>query len=489
MRLGIAFGARGRGRALAHYESALHVINLTKLKGAGSLAHEWGHALDAYLGTHLDFGKINSFASASSVNRLNDRGPIGAAMAEVRQAIRYKELTEADIKAAYYAEVQKIKAQIETSIQKTLEAYKQDYSKADDSVEVTNLMELGEEFRNYLTDGTLHSYEEYIQQITSNNPKYITHWARRALIGLKQQRSLLERQQSLLRESGSGVTAKSNYLESAIELDKGRRVAYYSAPEEMFARAFESYIFDKLESQGITSQYLVHSVSNKFYGDYSPYPTGEERQKINLAIDNLIRVLKREFNLGDFEYNHLYEDKQSHVSYVQSIRTITKPLANEASTLKQKLNKLCGNPIQPDIRSYMDKLAIYGKQAYGFIGVGFRDIPTQYMKTSHSKAFLVNQQRLMIDIKAKPEKQLEALLEALMYFTVEIKFSGLAPAMREQLMEGATYSICKHFGLDVRTYCIGPEYEEIAKDTKKEVAYLEACKRATAYILDGIANL
>lgn len=45
-RLGLAFGARGSGRALAHYEPGQVVINLTKFGGAGSLAHEWFHALD-----------------------------------------------------------------------------------------------------------------------------------------------------------------------------------------------------------------------------------------------------------------------------------------------------------------------------------------------------------------------------------------------------------------------------------------------------------
>lgn len=47
--LAIAFGARGRGgakSAVAHYEPARQVINLTKMKGAGSLGHEWIHAMD-----------------------------------------------------------------------------------------------------------------------------------------------------------------------------------------------------------------------------------------------------------------------------------------------------------------------------------------------------------------------------------------------------------------------------------------------------------
>ena len=49
--LGIAFGARGSGgkkAPSAHYEPGEIVINITKNKGAGSLAHEWWHALDNY---------------------------------------------------------------------------------------------------------------------------------------------------------------------------------------------------------------------------------------------------------------------------------------------------------------------------------------------------------------------------------------------------------------------------------------------------------
>ncbi|WP_290087510.1 LPD1 domain-containing protein, partial [Paramuribaculum intestinale] len=50
--LGLAFGARGGGAASAHYEPGAVVINLTKTKGAGALAHEWWHALDNYLARH-----------------------------------------------------------------------------------------------------------------------------------------------------------------------------------------------------------------------------------------------------------------------------------------------------------------------------------------------------------------------------------------------------------------------------------------------------
>ena len=46
--LGLAFGSRGSGKASAHFEPGNLVINLTKTRGAGALAHEFFHALDNY---------------------------------------------------------------------------------------------------------------------------------------------------------------------------------------------------------------------------------------------------------------------------------------------------------------------------------------------------------------------------------------------------------------------------------------------------------
>ena len=46
--LGLSLGARGAGKAAAHFEPSNLVINLTKTRGAGTLAHEWFHALDNY---------------------------------------------------------------------------------------------------------------------------------------------------------------------------------------------------------------------------------------------------------------------------------------------------------------------------------------------------------------------------------------------------------------------------------------------------------
>ena len=67
--LALAFGARGRGGinpAKAHYESVQRVINLTRGKGAGSLAHEWWHAQDHKAAVSADFATISASKSVKS---------------------------------------------------------------------------------------------------------------------------------------------------------------------------------------------------------------------------------------------------------------------------------------------------------------------------------------------------------------------------------------------------------------------------------------
>jgi Large polyvalent protein-associated domain 1 len=60
-KLSISFGARGMGRATAHFEPAKWIINLTRFArdedfkdggGLGALAHEYGHFLDYFFGTY-----------------------------------------------------------------------------------------------------------------------------------------------------------------------------------------------------------------------------------------------------------------------------------------------------------------------------------------------------------------------------------------------------------------------------------------------------
>jgi len=65
--LGIALGARGYGGvAKAHFEPDYFMINLTKDRSVGSLAHEYGHALDYFFGRYIDQNKYYSSLSGGS---------------------------------------------------------------------------------------------------------------------------------------------------------------------------------------------------------------------------------------------------------------------------------------------------------------------------------------------------------------------------------------------------------------------------------------
>jgi hypothetical protein len=96
--LGLAFGARGRGKQgkitpAAHYEPGHVVINLTKTKGAGSLAHEWWHALDNY------FSRARSDPEGYVSERPYERGDgvrpeMVAAFREIAQTIQKSGIPE-----------------------------------------------------------------------------------------------------------------------------------------------------------------------------------------------------------------------------------------------------------------------------------------------------------------------------------------------------------------------------------------------------------
>lgn len=69
--LGLAIGARGIANALAHYEPKEKVINLTRKNGVGSLAHEWAHALDDYIGG----GNGNYLSNTAAYSGTGDQTP------------------------------------------------------------------------------------------------------------------------------------------------------------------------------------------------------------------------------------------------------------------------------------------------------------------------------------------------------------------------------------------------------------------------------
>lgn len=95
----VAFGARGRGSALAHFESDTFAINITRYErpakgstlkrdfdrtklltasgGLGSFAHEYGHALDYFAGTYIDKQEGGAVSGGRSVRTLTRKQIVG----------------------------------------------------------------------------------------------------------------------------------------------------------------------------------------------------------------------------------------------------------------------------------------------------------------------------------------------------------------------------------------------------------------------------
>ncbi|HRI28149.1 MAG TPA: hypothetical protein PK239_14715 [Chitinophagales bacterium] len=89
--IGVAFGARGKGKAAAHFEPNTFMINLTKENGFGAFAHEYGHALDYFFGTFIEQepGRLSlSGGSSTRRNYMPDRAkPMAQATCNLINAI------------------------------------------------------------------------------------------------------------------------------------------------------------------------------------------------------------------------------------------------------------------------------------------------------------------------------------------------------------------------------------------------------------------
>lgn len=249
--LGMAFGARGSGRALAHYEPGKLVINMTKLRGAGSLAHEWAHALDHYLG-ELDRGDAYQTKARGVSGWYDQRAYTG------RDAPK-------NVRPELAAAIDRVMQRLyEGSIDKpTMLAELQA------QLERTKALAAGED-----TPRLKKVYTDSLEQ---------------------QQRRIDE-----VKAAPDGTTyprGKSDYSKEAQKLSGKSASGYWLRPTEMWARAFESYVFDRLVAMGAKSEYLVHGVEQDRYADATrfkgnPYPAGKERAAINEAFDAFVAELK-----------------------------------------------------------------------------------------------------------------------------------------------------------------------------------------------------
>ena len=215
-----AIGALGSGRHAAHYspnqgseQGEVQVINVTNTSGDGTVAHEFGHAIDYNLRQSLTSEKMHE------------------AIEEVVRRLKQKPHAE----------------QLE-KIEKT----------------VGSFLDGGTYYPGMKRQGSISMAEHY-----------------------------LDREEARARHAASGV--RTNYFVEAFRGDKNSKDEYWAKPTELFARAFEAYIYDRLgerKSEYLVTDWVEEDKVKKPPHRFAPYPQAEERKDFNDLFDKFIDALK-----------------------------------------------------------------------------------------------------------------------------------------------------------------------------------------------------
>ena len=277
--LAIAFGARGSGNAAAHYEPLRKVINLTKMHGAGSLAHEWWHGFDDYLGAQM-----------GAKGFLSEQPRLYPLFQKLIDTMKYK--PETPEQAAKRTEAQN-------------ERTRKNAASWLDSAVLGSLKRYGNEEQ-------METYAVLREAFLSGETGSVERLSafKKAVTGRvipKSERERLELFERMLhgvqeQETPQIGRTETDYYRNSVRMGKEceKDGGYWDSNVEMTARAFACYIKDKLPYQ---SDYLaghadcaVTLVAGKDgkMDVLKAYPEGEERKAINAVFDEIMAELKRE---------------------------------------------------------------------------------------------------------------------------------------------------------------------------------------------------
>lgn len=337
-KLALAFGARGNGgkqAALAHYEPAKKVINLTKLSGAGALAHEWWHGFDNELFGRDTAGKTagfeRSYASHSVMaSRFKGElpGEVRTAFSDLMNTIENKVIERSVDTAMLERRAQSYQQNLEREIARVrsdlateqrwgsktapasaeqLQRFDQLAAKllagSDKPLEHRWNDPTGPNSRNMAgrwTNDTLDAMSQLHKEVRgraglgSGKTSGALDSTAQYFSGMRQHMDSVEKAKAQPTET---VKVSSDFMSAARKLDQSRGKPYWQTRHEMTARAFESWVYDKIKAQGRASDYLVYGVENNQYASLGegmhPYPGGAERTAINAKFENLFTAMKQ----------------------------------------------------------------------------------------------------------------------------------------------------------------------------------------------------
>lgn len=303
--LAIAFGSRGKGgsnAAAAHYETDRKVINLTKMKGAGFTGHEWGHGLDDYIGSKC----LENASALSSEQLKGNEDNFPKEFLEVIDALHWKNVV-IDSKVLLKERARTLK-QAEDLFKKILEgirplnmeeSQRRTWSKAEKALCHTDYKVTGHEYTNLWKNSALIPEVERLSELRKKLKGHGIKKDKKHELALAVA-AIISARNRAIPEAGETRRIKTDYYAGSIKFDSLYRKAshgYWYSNAEMFARAFDCYLTDKLQTAGIKSEYLTAYADSFRIPDTNgqiicAFPQGEERSIINEKFDALFDRLK-----------------------------------------------------------------------------------------------------------------------------------------------------------------------------------------------------
>lgn len=292
-RLALAFGARGTGNAgfggaaRAHYEPVERVVNITKMQGGGTLAHEWFHALDNLIGAAHGgppmsdaFATENDAVLAALPREVADafRDLRGAMLDGVHRATRTIPITQADRRTA-----ERYLGQFPAGLGTEIKAA----GSLDAAIRIIDKREEAERARK----------AQFGKKLSPKSKQSYELWRGAAAAHYSPP--------GIVQADIKTGPAMSRFALEAQHLDGKRAKPYWGQPTEMAARAFQSWVEDRLGDRGQRNDYLSAKADNRHYPDlnpftgkpFKPFPEAEERTQINRAFDRLFAAMRQHATL------------------------------------------------------------------------------------------------------------------------------------------------------------------------------------------------
>jgi len=311
--LALAFGSRGSGgknAALAHFEPNRFVINMTRINGAGALAHEWMHAFDRHLGGRTKYASETKKTDTAM-------GALASRLVSVPMSVDaiYDEASRKALQGAKSAptwlthgksdaERQHIKDVMNALYESSKNTFTEEATRKlkagldNDSTFASNIPHKGYQ-ENWYSVQTRVMDELLVacgkkplkkdREGMESNIRYMLHYLP-TVCTIDAARAL--NIESALQESFCADNiGKSDFKKAAEELDKTRSKPYWATSVELFARAGACYVYDKLAAKDVRSDYLVYGADEHRYDNHplgNPNTAGEDRRVLAGHFDTLV---------------------------------------------------------------------------------------------------------------------------------------------------------------------------------------------------------